>query len=131
VMPTILDAAGVFGRAGWSPRAGSLLPHLQTRRDHWRAPLIMQNIAARPLGGSHFEDRAIRTEKWKMILRKFDGESTGPRAELYDMPADPAEKTDLFGSPQHREVVKELAGELSRWGKQAGDALAMELAGSV
>jgi hypothetical protein len=34
-------------------------------------------------------------------------------------------------SPQHREVVKELAGELARWGKQMGDALALELGGSV
>jgi arylsulfatase A-like enzyme len=128
VMPTILDAAGVFGLAGRNPRERSLLPHLQAGRDQWRGPLIMQNISRRPLGGSYFEDRAIRTEKWKMILRKFDGESSGPRGELYDMQADPAEKTDLFRSPQHRDVVKELSGELARWGKQTGDALAVELA---
>ena len=126
--PTILDAAGVYGRLGAGARDRSLMPSLESGRDEWRGPLVMQNVSRRQLGGAYFEDRAIRTERWKLILRKFDGPSTGPAAELYDMEADPGESRDLYASSNHRATVSSLAAQLRKWGEENGDALSVELA---
>jgi arylsulfatase A-like enzyme len=128
LMPTILDAAGVYGRLGANLSKRSLLPHLQSGRDVWRGPLVMQNVSRQKLGGAYFEDRAIRTQSWKLILRKFEAESAGPAAELYDMDVDPAESHNLYASAAHRTTVGELTAQLRNWGEENGDALAVELA---
>jgi arylsulfatase A-like enzyme len=88
----------------------------------------MQNVSRQKLGGAYFEDRALRTQGWKLILRKFEAESAGPAAELYDMEADPAESHDLYGSGAHRGRVSELTAQLRKWGEENGDPLSVELA---
>jgi arylsulfatase A-like enzyme len=123
--PTILDAAGVYGRLGESPGPRSLLPDLREGRDRWRGPIVMQNISRQELGGSYFEDRAIRTERWKLILRKFDKVSEGPAAEFYDLGQDPGETQEVM--TQNGATVRELAGQLRKWGEETGDKLAVEL----
>jgi arylsulfatase A-like enzyme len=107
LMPTILDAAGVHGRAPKSatsqrfdgsvdPAERSLLPDLQAGRDTWRRPVVLQNIAMTAL-------------------------------ELFDMSADPGETVNLATAPEHRGTVRDLAGQLLAWGEEEGDALAVEL----
>jgi choline-sulfatase len=131
LMPTILDAAGVYGRLGADLRGRSLLPHLESGRDAWRGPLVMQNVSRRQLGGAYFEDRAIRIRQWKLILRKFEGPSEGPAAELYDVEADPAESHNLYTAAEHRPVAADLAAQLGKWGEDNQDALSVELAAGV
>jgi arylsulfatase A-like enzyme len=89
--------------------------------------MFMMNQCQRLYGGAYFEDRAIRTERWKLILRRFEAESSGSRGSLYDMQADPDEWNDLYASAGHRETAADLAAQIRAWGEKQGDTLAMEL----
>ena len=139
LMPTLLDAAGVHGRAPKSatsqrfdgsvdPAERSLLPDLQAGRDTWRRPVVLQNIAMTALDGSLFQDRALRTERHKLIVRRFDTGNHPPHrlCELFDMSADPGETVNLATAPEHRGTVRDLAGQLLAWGEEEADALAVE-----
>ena len=129
--PTIMDAAGAVGRlqGQYMPlEEHSLLPDLQAGRDRWRGPIVMMNHCQRQYGGAYFEDRAIRTERWKLILRRFKSHSEGSVGSLHDMQADPNEKNDLFRDPANRETVADLSRQLMAWGEQHDDTFAMELA---
>lgn len=129
--PTIMDAAGAVGRLQglhMPLEERSLLPDLQAGRDRWRGPIVMMNHCQRLYGGAYFEDRAIRTERWKLILRRFKSHSEGSVGSLHDMQADPDEKNDLYGNPAHRETVADLSRQLMAWGEQHDDTFAMELA---
>lgn len=46
-----------------------------------------------------------------------------PEYELFDLQNDPHEQRNLAGGEQHRDVQKELTGELEAWIKQQGDEL--------
>ena len=49
---------------------------------------------------------AVRTPKWRAARLRGDW-------ELYDMQADPSQKNDV--APDHPDVLKELAGQYTRW----------------
>ena len=51
--------------------------------------------------------RAIRTDRWKCVLRHPDGPF-----ELYDMQADPQERFNLHGQPGTDAVRAELTGRI-------------------
>ncbi|MBI3697876.1 MAG: sulfatase-like hydrolase/transferase [Acidobacteria bacterium] len=133
--PTILDTAGVTsyspvlagisGRGGPSIHGRSLLGEIRAGREAWSRSIVMQNISQRALHDSYFEERAIRTEHWKLILRKFDVHPTARDDELYDMRGDPREMKNLYAS--NRAVVQELAAMMRKWGEETGDVLAVEL----
>jgi arylsulfatase A-like enzyme len=121
--PTILEAANITA----PPMHGrSLLPILRSGNDEWTRPLVIQNVAGKPIGNALFKERAIRDRKWKMILRKFDIRNH-PADELYDMEADPGETKNLFGRPEGRATVRELGAALRQWGDELSDPLAVEL----
>lgn len=52
--------------------------------------------------------RAIRTDAWKYVERHPDGPF-----ELYDLAADPRERFNLFGQPQHADQQRQLADRLA------------------
>ena len=60
--------------------------------------------------------RAIRTDGWKYVARQPDGPN-----ELYDMKADPEERTNLHGRPQHRQIQTELEQRLEAFFKAYAD----------
>ena len=92
--------------------------------------MVVQNLAMTALNGSLFEDRMLRTERWKLILRRFAVGVHPPelQRELFDMQADPGETANLATDPRHRDTVVELAGQLQAWGEAEGDDLSVELA---
>lgn len=55
--------------------------------------------------------RCIRTERWKYVARRSPA---GP-GELYDMQADPHERFNLFGQPDHVETQTQLAARMDAW----------------
>ena len=55
--------------------------------------------------------RSVRTENWKYVARRSP---VGP-GELYDMAADPHERFNLFGQPEHAAIQTELARQLDEW----------------
>ena len=138
IMPTILDAtnvtafspvqASITGSGGPPMHGRSLLAEVTPGHDAWTRPLLMQNLSQRALRGSQFEDRAIRYEHWKMILRRFDSDSRLRADELYDLQSDPAETRNLFGYASRRATVRELASMLRKSAQETGDALGAELA---
>jgi arylsulfatase A-like enzyme len=123
LMPTILEVAGVEAnlRGGGPLHGRSLL----TARDQWQRPIIMQNVPQRGIDGSYYDERALRTGNWKLILRKFDVRPELRPGELYDMDADPAETRNLYTA--RAEVVKQLGEMLRRWGDETEDPLSVEL----
>jgi choline-sulfatase len=59
--------------------------------------------------------RAIRTDQYKYVHRP-----TGP-FELYDLTADPYEKFNLYGQPEHAALQKQLKRRLDDFFRQYAD----------
>jgi len=94
IFPTLLELAG--------------LPARSDLEGHSLVPLCRDAAAARPwpaISTHNQNNHAVRTERWRYI-RYADGSE-----ELYDMPADPHEWTNLASDPQYAGVKQELA----RW----------------
>jgi arylsulfatase A-like enzyme len=134
LMPTILEVAGVQLVLGAHPGPGrpliqgrSLVPEIVAGRDRWSRPIILENIPQRAIGGSLYEERAVRTERYKLVLRKFDVRPVFRPGELYDMAADRGETRNLYNSAEYGPTVRELAQSLRSWGQANDDTLAVEL----
>jgi arylsulfatase A-like enzyme len=132
IMPTILEAAGVTMAQGLaelnltpSIQGRSLAAELRSGDDTWRRPVILQNVPQRGIDGSYYEERAIRTARWKLILRKFDVRPELRAGELYDLDSDSGETRNVYS--QRAETVRDLARQLTDWGRQTGDSLSVEL----
>ena len=139
LMPTILDATNVtatspvrasgHGAVKEQPLHGrSLIAEVRSGRDAWTRPLIMQNLSQRELQGSQFEERAIRYEQWKLIMRRFDSDPRLRQDELYDLQSDPGETRNLFDDAAHRGTRRDLASMFKKWAQETGDTLGGELA---
>lgn len=130
--PTVLDACGVSLAQGMA--AANLTPTLHAASlfstlsgpDEWREPVILQNIPQRAIDGSLFDERAVRTARHKLILRKFDLRPELRPGELYDLEADPQETRNLYAA--EKKVVATLAAQLESWAARTRDDTAMELA---
>ncbi len=125
LMPTIMHAAGLCGRLGEEFSDRSLIPDLLGDRDEWRREIVIQNIAQRGIDGIPYEERALRTERWKLILRDFPARPQKRVDELYDMSSDPGETANLLADCP--DVAQRLAERLARWGDAHADALSVKL----
>ena len=100
LMPTILDLAGFADVEIADSPGRSFAAHLRGRKlEAWADAVYMDQEAT----------RAIRTDRysyWKRL--KGTGEH-----ELYDLQDDPEQMHDLYGSPDHAEVVAELDRRLT------------------
>ncbi len=130
--PTILDACEVS--LGQGVASANLTPSLHATSlfrtlagpDDWRDPVIMQNIPQKGIDGSLYDERAIRTSRHKLILRKFDVRPELRPGEMYDLDADPGESTNLYAKEPR--LVAQLATQLEEWGRATRDDTAIELA---
>ena len=134
LMPTILDAAGIGTSIGahgnrFRPvlHGKSLFDVVGSGRDDWSRPIMIQNVPQRAIDGAFYEERALRTEQHKLVLRKFGSRPVFRPGELYDMKADSGETRNLYGSASHRATVVELAGKVKQWGLETDDPLSVEL----
>jgi arylsulfatase A-like enzyme len=86
--PTIADYAGFEAPAQWQGR--SLWPVLEADDAAWRDAIFFDH-------GLYTAQRALRTERWKLIQTSHAGMWDGvvPETQLYDMDADPWEQTNL------------------------------------
>lgn len=103
VAPTLLELAGVAG--GLEPGQGrSFVPLLEGRSDPPGTP--PRGYSESFLPRLHFgwsELRSIHTERWQFV--------EAPRAELYDLAADPGQLTSLV--ERERRTLRELRDALS------------------
>lgn len=100
VMATCLDVAGDADSETPPLDGTSLLPAFEG-----------EEIDRPPICWEHEANRAVRTDRWKLVSRGENG-----RWELYDMTADRTELTDLAG--ERPEVVDRLA---DHWTEYAED----------
>ncbi|MCB9383251.1 MAG: sulfatase-like hydrolase/transferase [Bryobacterales bacterium] len=133
LMPTILEAAGVAPVMGTHPsptrpflHGKSLISLVREGRDRWDRPIVVENLPQAAIDGSFYEERALRTERYKLILRLFDNNPAIRPGELYDLTADPDEKHNLYS--QKPDVVRDMAATLRAWGLETHDELAVQLA---
>jgi arylsulfatase A-like enzyme len=133
IMPTVLEAANVT--LGQGPPQFGISPTIQStslvRRlrgpDRWTEPVILQNIPQKGMNDSYFDERTVRTERHKLILRKFDIRPELRPGELYDLSQDRGETRNLYS--QQPDIVRSLAGQLVKWGQTHRDDVAIELGG--
>ncbi len=105
IFPTLGDLAAVAGPKESEGR--SLAPVLRG-----------ESQSARPYIFTAYRDlqRAVRDERWKLIrYPKID------RTQLFDLSADPEEKTDLSASPEHEARKKAMLALLATAQAEAGD----------
>ena len=130
--PTILDASGVSLVRGMPGHDETPILHAESLfrvlsgSDTWREPIIVQNIPDGTIDGSYYDERAVRTARHKLILRKFVKAPALRSGELYDLESDPDERSNLYASQVR--LVGELGKQLEEWGRRTGDDTAIELA---
>jgi len=116
VLPTLCDLAGIdmSGIAPWTD-GQSLLP--LTRGAAREAPVLMEYAAE----GSAAPLVAIRDEGYKFIHCELDP------PQLYDLVADPLERTNLAADPAHAALVASFMEKVrARWDMAAFDAAVRE-----
>lgn len=130
--PTIFDAANISLTRGLpgkdqtpSIQATSLF-RTTSEADAWKDPIVIENISQAPIGGSFFQERAIRTARHKLILRRFDQSPEFRAGELYDLEADPGESVNVYSSQPR--LVTTLASQLEEWSRRTQDNLGLDLA---
>ncbi|MEW6305169.1 MAG: sulfatase-like hydrolase/transferase [Verrucomicrobiota bacterium] len=101
-LPTVLNYLGLGGKMPTKPKSPGrdFSPVLRGKTISW------DNVIYYEMEGT----RAVRTDNWKYVARH----PAGP-FELYDMKADPHERFNLFGQPQHAGTQKQLAAQLAEF----------------
>ncbi|MEP7364070.1 MAG: sulfatase-like hydrolase/transferase [Acidobacteriota bacterium] len=130
--PTVLDACNITVTQG--VHDDSLTPTMQSRSlfrtmagpDTWQQPVFLENVPQKAIDGSLFDERAVRTARHKLILRKYDLSPEFRPGELYDLESDPGESTNLYA--KQPKLVADLAGQLEKWAVATRDDTALELA---
>jgi arylsulfatase A-like enzyme len=132
VAATVLDAAGITltrGLPGFDQTPSLHAPSLfriLSGSDRWIDPIVVENIPQGQIGGSFFQERALRTAQHKLILRRFDITPGHRPGELYDLEADPGESVNLYSKDSA--TVADLASRLERWARDTRDETGLQLA---
>jgi len=100
VMPTLCDYAGV--EPPKNMRGRSLRPVLEGKHLKWRRYIVTE------VNGD--SGRMLRTPRYKYITYRAD-----PVEALFDMKADPEEKSNLAKRPEYAAVVTEHRELLRQW----------------
>ncbi|MGE0725956.1 MAG: sulfatase [Alphaproteobacteria bacterium] len=123
VAPTLRALAGAAPAA--ECHGAGLAPFVARPDPPWRSTLLLQNRTRpdREASGAPREERAIRTDRAKLILGQ------GRRPRLYDLERDPGEHDDLLAGPTPpvaaaASLARALAGEAAAIGDAVGVALA-------
>ena len=136
--PTILGAAGIrseneirriiTGRAGSMFHGVNLIPAIRSGEDDWSRPVFMQNIPERAIKGSRYDERAMRSQRHKLILREFFAQPGMQHNEFYDLETDPEETRNLYHDKSYQTVLRQQIELMLRWSRANDDTLAIKLA---
>ncbi len=114
VFPTLMDAIGLPPPPGTD--GSSLLAHSDgqsfpaSRVAYGETGRSFMGIdPERHLAGVEGKHRMVRTDRWKMV---YIPDLSGGRRRLFDLVADPGEKTDV--ADEHPDIVRELFAEMQK-----------------
>jgi len=107
VFPTLCDVIGVQPQAELEGK--SLRPLWEGRKTRVRDSVFLPFIKIQ---------RAVRDERWKLICYPKIG-----HMQLFDLQADPLEKTNLIDRVEYAEHVRRLRKLMGQWQARVGDTL--------
>ncbi len=110
-LPTICSLAGVMLSDALKPDGEDVSDILLGQSRPRRGPLFWEWRFAVTGGGDYLPPRfAVRDGDWKLFT-----DADRSRIELYDIPRDPEERTNV--AAKHPQIVDRLADSLLAWGK--------------
>lgn len=115
--PTLLELAGVPVPANMHGK--SMVNLAKGKADHWRKDWLYEYYEY-PASQKVRPHRGVRTERYKLIHYYLAPEEF----ELYDLQADPGEKQNLYGKPEHAALTQQLKNRIAELRKQTGDTAA-------
>jgi arylsulfatase A-like enzyme len=136
--PTILGAANIntksrimeiiTGRIGSPFHGRDLVAEINSGRDDWPVPVFMQNVPEAAIENSWFDERAMRSERWKLVLREFNADPRARSNALFDLQNDPGEAENLYGDPSYRDQLKAQLTLMLEHAEKLRDDLSIKLA---
>ena len=102
LLPTLIEASGGTFRPAAPVDGHSLVPHLSGSHGHDEA------IGAYLAEGALAPLLMIRRSRWKFVASLCDPD------QLYDLDADPHERSDVARQPEHAELVRAFRTELAQ-----------------
>ena len=115
-LPTLSELAGakLDAKVRTQVEGRSLLPLLENPADPWAERTLFTHVGRWPRFSdpdqAKFANCSVHTKRWHLVSIKG---GTQPAWELFDLAADPGEKTNV--ASQHAEVVATLAREYDAW----------------
>ncbi len=116
VFPTLAALAGAQLSAAVKAQVEgrNLMPLLHDSAAKWPDRVFVRHIGRWPKGADpnayKYVQVSVRNQRWQLVN---DSNENVKRWALYDLQADPSEKTDM--AAQHPEVVKTLDAEYDKW----------------
>jgi arylsulfatase len=114
--PTVADIAGakLTGEVKEQVEGRSLVPLLRDPKAEWADRILFTHVGRWPKGAKPADHKyahcSVRSPRWHLVCDSRDG---AKHWQLFDVKADPGEKTDL--AAKHPEVVKELDAAYDKW----------------
>lgn len=138
IAPTILSATRIStksrvmeiitGREGSPFHGRDLIAEVNTATDNWPQPIFMQNLPEAAIDNSWFDERAMRTKRWKLVLRSFDADPRVRNNAFFDILNDPDETHNLYNDRKYREELLEQLDVMLNNAEDLRDHLGMTLA---
>jgi arylsulfatase len=116
VFPTLMELAGAKLTASVKAQVEgrSLLPVLKNAKANWPDRIFVRHIGRWPKGANpndwKYIQVSVRAKRWHLVS---DSKENIKRWALYDLVADPGEKTDV--AAQHADIVNQLDAEYDKW----------------
>jgi arylsulfatase len=113
--PTLAELAGakLSAEVAVQVEGRSLVPLLCDRSAAWADRTLITHVGRWPNGqvaAGKFQQCSVRTTRWHLVSAS---KATEPKWELFDVKADPGEKTDL--AAHHPDMVRTLSTDFDRW----------------
>ncbi len=138
IAPTILAATDintksrimeiVTGREGSPFHGRDLISEVNSGKDNWPTPVFMQNLPEAAIENSWFDERAMRNENWKLILRDFNADPRARNNAFFDLAKDPEEIKNLYSDKKYRALLMQQLRIMLASAENLQDELSIKLA---